>query len=130
MSDFRIIITGGRKRESSSDYKILDNDIWVLDHAGSFTGNPVIIQGGCPTGIDLLARKIAEEHSIHLETFPANWKKFGRAAGPIRNQAMAYAGADLCLAFPSADKSTGTWNMIRRAVHSDIETCIYPEEEA
>lgn len=127
MSDFRIIITGGRKRNSSSDYKMLDNDIWVLDHTGSFTGNPVIIQGGCPTGIDSLARKVAEKHSIHLETFPANWKKHGRAAGPIRNQAMADAGADLCLAFPSAGRSAGTWDMIRRAVAAGIETRIYPE---
>lgn len=129
MSDFRIIITGGRKRESSLDYTRLDNAIWVLDHTGLLTGHPAIIQGGCATGIDALARKVAEEYDIRMETFPANWKKHGRAAGPIRNQQMANAGADLCLAFPSACKSTGTWDMIRKAVAAGIDVHVYPEDK-
>ena len=127
MSDLRIIITGGRHRNHQEDYNTL---LEALYAAGlNFLGgrSQVIIQGGCPTGIDAMARKLAADYHNTLETFPADWKKQGRAAGPIRNQAMADAGADLCLAFPSAGKSLGTWDMIRRACAAGIETRIYPE---
>ena len=126
MSDLRIIITGGRHRNHQEDYNTLRE---VLDDIGECWCwyRQVIIQGGCPTGIDAMARKLAAESRQPLETFPADWKKYKTGAGPIRNQAMADAGADLCLAFPSAGKSTGTWDMIRRACAAGIETRIYPE---
>lgn len=127
MSDFRIIITGGRKRESEDDYGTMEDILDRLDYDGLHAPHMVIIQGGCPDGADLLARRVAAEFGMPVETFPADWKKHGRAAGPIRNQAMADAGADLCLAFPSAGRSTGTWDMIRRACAAGIETRIYPE---
>ena len=127
MSDFRIIITGGRKRESEDDYGTMADVLDRLDTDGLMALHSVIIQGGCPTGADLLARKVADEFGIRVETFPADWQQHGRAAGPIRNQAMADAGADLCLAFPSRGRSAGTWNMIRRAVAAGIETRINPE---
>lgn len=127
MSEFRIIITGGRKRDSEDDYGTMADVLDRLDTDGLMALHSVIIQGGCPTGADLLARKVAEEFGIRVETFPADWQQHGRAAGPIRNQAMADAGADLCLAFPSRGRSAGTWDMIWRAVAAGIETRIYPE---
>lgn len=127
MSDFRIIITGGRKRESEDDYGTMEDILDRLDYDGLHAPHMVIIQGGCPDGADLLARRVAAEFGMPVETFPADWKKHGRAAGPIRNQEMADAGADLCLAFPSAGRSTGTWDMIRRACAAGIDTHIYAE---
>lgn len=115
MSDFRIIITGGRRRGSDDDYGTMEDILDRLDYDGLLNTHSVVIQGGCPTGIDNLAREATEEFGIRLETFPAD------------NQAMVDAGADLCLAFPSAGKSTGTWDMIRRACAAGIETRIYPE---
>ena len=127
MSDFRIIITGGRKRESEDDYGTMADVLDRLDPDGLIATHAVIIQGGYPTGADLLARKVADEFGIRVESYPADWARYGRAAGPKRNQAMADAGADLCLAFPSPGPSAGTWDMIRRAVAAGIETRIYPE---
>ena len=127
MSDLRIIITGGRHRNHQEDYNTLLEALFDIDMHWCGARGQVIIQGGCPTGIDAMARKLAADYHQPLETFPADWKKHGRAAGPIRNQAMADAGADLCLAFPSAGRSTGTWDMIRRACAAGIETRIYPE---
>ena len=130
MSDLRIIITGGRDRGSTRDYEqvfqafstVVNPNCAEQAHA-RFT----VIQGGCPTGIDSIACTLAHLNGCKCETFPADWKKYRQAAGPIRNQEMADAGADLCLAFPSAGKSTGTWDMIRRACAAGIETRIYPE---
>lgn len=46
-----------------------------------------IIQGGA-TGVDTLAQKFAEENGIECITHPANWKKYGKSAGMIRNGHM------------------------------------------
>ena len=127
MSDFRIIITGGRKRDTEDDYNRMADMLIDIGDFWSRSWGLVIIQGGCPTGVDALARRFADEYDVAVESYPADWARYGRAAGPKRNQAMADAGADLCLAFPSRGRSAGTWDMIRRAVAAGIETRIYPE---
>lgn len=127
MSDLRIIVTGGRKRDSEDDYNRISDMLIDLGDFWSHSWGLVIIQGGCPTGVDALARRFADEYDVAVESYPADWDRYGRAAGPKRNQAMADAGAGLCLAFPSQGRSTGTWDMIRRAVAAGIETRIYPE---
>lgn len=127
MSDMRIIVTGGRTRDSEDEYNRISDILIDVGDFWSRSWGLVIIQGGCPTGIDALARRFADEYYVPLESYPADWAKYGRAAGPKRNQLMADAGAGLCLAFPSRERSAGTWDMIRRAVAAGIETRIYPE---
>lgn len=48
----------------------------------------VIIQGGCSTGGDYLARNYALTKGYKLEEFPADWNKYGKSAGYIRNKQM------------------------------------------
>lgn len=48
----------------------------------------VIVQGGCPTGGDYLARQYARIKGYKLEEFSADWGKYGKAAGYIRNREM------------------------------------------
>lgn len=123
----RIIITGGRKR---SAYKGIGDafDAFVDPIGYLVPKGSTIVEGGCPTGVDHDAARYANEHGFKLESHPANWKQYGRAAGPKRNEQMAASGADLCLAFPSATGSPGTWDMIRRAVAQGIKTIVIPEE--
>lgn len=49
---------------------------------------------------------------IPFKLFPADWEKYGKAAGPIRNQQMAEYG-NVLLAFDRGTK--GTKNMIETA---------------
>lgn len=52
---------------------------------------------------------------------PADWKKHGKAAGPIRNQSMLTEHKpDLVIAFPLGE-SKGTRDMIRKAKAAGIE---------
>lgn len=69
---------------------------------------PVIfLSGGC-RGADKLGERYAEESDIPTERYPADWKRYGRAAGPKRNEAMVNA-ADLVICFwDGASKGTAS----------------------
>ena len=75
-----------------------------------------IISGHCK-GVDLMGERYAKEKGYSLEIYPADWKKYGRAAGPIRNKQMA-ENTDILIAF-TCDKATGTKNMISNAKKLD-----------
>lgn len=72
-----VIVTGGR------DYANRDRVYTVLDSIGP----DLVIEGGA-TGADQLAREWADERGVHHAIVPALWKKFDRAAGPMRNGVM------------------------------------------
>ncbi len=78
---------------------------------------PSLVIHGAATGADSLAAKIAAELGIPAEAHPADWTKYGRAAGPIRNQEMVARKPDLLLAFPGG---RGTEDMKRLALDAGI----------
>jgi len=63
-------------------------------------------------------------------SFPADWKSYGKGAGPIRNQLMLDEGKpDLVLAFHNdISSSRGTADMIRRAKKHGISYEIISED--
>ena len=64
-------------------------------------------------GADREAAALAEHAGLKAIPFPADWTKFGLAAGPIRNQRMLDEGKPaLVLACPGG---RGTADMIQRA---------------
>ena len=77
-------------------------------------GSIKIISGTC-RGADQLGEKFALDNRIELERFPADWGKFGRRAGYIRNVEMAkYASGfsnGILIAFWDGN-SKGTKHMI------------------
>lgn len=77
----------------------------------------LIIQGGA-FGADACASEWAYKRDVPERQFLADWKKHGRAAGPIRNQQMLDEGQpDLVIAFPGG---TGTADMVRRAKFAGV----------
>jgi ferredoxin-thioredoxin reductase catalytic subunit len=76
-----------------------------------------IIHGGCK-GADKISDYIASKLGFSVVFYRANWQKYGKAAGPIRNQWMLddNPDLDLVLAFThDIKKSRGTADMVRRA---------------
>lgn len=67
----------------------------------------LIIHGGC-RGPDVL---ISKQFSIPHKVFKPDWNKYGRAAGPIRNEQMAQEGTHLFIVWDG--KSRGSASMIR-----------------
>lgn len=77
-----------------------------------------IIHGAAP-GADTLADKWAERMAISRHRFPAQWDRHGKAAGPIRNQAMLDKGRPhFVVAFPGG---RGTADMVRRAREAGVD---------
>jgi len=71
-----------------------------------------IVSGGA-LGADTLASHYAKDNGIEFLVFPAQWRVYGKAAGPIRNQLIVDV-ADHMIAFLSP-KSTGTADSISKA---------------
>ena len=71
------------------------------------------VVSGTARGADKFGEDWAKAHGIPLKKFPADWNKYGRPAGPIRNKQMAKY-ADQLIAFLYPD-SRGTANMIKQA---------------
>lgn len=70
----------------------------------------IIIISGCSNGADRLGELYAEENGFKIEKHPADWKRYGRSAGPKRNEEMAKI-ADAVICFWDR-KSRGTKSMI------------------
>lgn len=98
----KLIIAGSRSIE---DYDKLKDIFNTLPY-------PVIeiVDGMAKHGVDMLGVKLANELSIPLKEFPADWDKYKKPAGMIRNKEMSiYANGLLAL---WDGESSGTKNMI------------------
>ena len=73
---------------------------------------PLTIVHGAARGTDSLAERWAVENGVLTEPHPANWARYGKSAGPRRNQQMLATGARLVLAFRCSGESRGTDHMI------------------
>ena len=99
-----IAITGSRSEKnydfvaSALDGNVKNDDVLLFGDAG---------------GVDAHARRYAITRGLRFQRFEADWATHGRAAGPIRNQAMLSSCAvDLLLAFPGGN---GTHDCCQRA---------------
>lgn len=110
----RILITGSR---DFLDYELMKNTL--KKYKGK---NATIIHGAC-RGADLTADFVAKKFGFNVEKYPANWQKYGKSAGPIRNKEMLESDIDLVLAFPIGE-SKGTRNCISQAKAKNIPVII------
>lgn len=93
--------------------------------------NPDLIIEGGAKGADYEASRVAKELAITFMEFPANWSKWGKRAGMVRNQKMLEDGKpDYILAFHrDISKSKGTADMIRRAKRNGIPYLLISKRE-
>ena len=83
---------------------------------------PTAIICGMANGADLMGKRYAEENDIPVMEYPAEWDKYGKTAGYIRNTEMADV-ADAVIAFWDG-KSEGTKHMIETSQKRNIPTRI------
>lgn len=103
----RVLVCGSRHWD--------DTDA-IHERLGELPDHTVILQGGA-MGADRLAMGVANRRSLAVTTYYADWQRYGRAAGPKRNQRMLDHGQpDFVIAFHEDIRSSkGTLDMVRRA---------------
>jgi len=114
----KVIIAGGR---DFTNYDLVEKAI----SKSNFEITEVV--SGCARGADTLGEAWALGNNVPVKGFPANWNLHGRAAGPIRNKAMAeYADALIAI---WDGQSKGTANMITQAREFGLDVFIYLVKE-
>ena len=83
----KLLIAGSR---SITDYEVLEHVINRLPELDVSKIDCVI--SGTAAGVDTLGEVWAANNRIPVIRYPADWKQYGKAAGPIRNKQMA----DVC----------------------------------
>lgn len=123
----KVLVCGSRDyHDRETLYFHMDGFAFMKD------GIELIIEGEAK-GADTLAREWAEAVGIPVMKFPADWKKYGRAAGPIRNKQMLEKGKpDLVIAFPLGEfddpkHNRGTRDMVKQARAAGIKTIVIEE---
>lgn len=108
---FKLIVAGSR---SFTDYPRMEKDLDRLLSVKVKDGEHIIIiTGACPKGADALAARYAAARGLELREFHADWDRWKKLAGPIRNRRMAENGHALVAYWDG--QSRGTADMIRQA---------------
>lgn len=69
---------------------------------------------GAARGADRIAEQEAQKAGLFVEPHPADWERYGKRAGIVRNLEMLDSGIDLVIAFHDG-RSTGTQHTIDEA---------------
>lgn len=105
----RIVVAGSRHYNNYTEAKqFIDEVIQRIGGGKTF----IVLSGGC-RGADMLGERYANEKGYPIEKHPAQWDKYGRSAGLIRNKVMAEK-CDYAICFWDR-KSKGTKAMIEYA---------------
>jgi hypothetical protein len=108
----KVIIAGGR---NFNDYNLLSKNVYEF----TLYQPDIEIVSGCANGADKLGEKYANFYGIPIKRFPADWNRYGRQAGYLRNKQMAEY-ADMLIAFWDG-KSKGTKHMIDLAKINNLK---------
>ncbi|TPG59992.1 DUF4326 domain-containing protein [Ewingella americana] len=111
LSQVKLLVSGGRDYNNKPQ-------VWsVLDQIHQTIGISKIIEGGAK-GLDTQVAIYGYTKCIYVHTANADWDKYGKGAGSIRNQEMLDEyRPDVLLAFSG---NRGTSDMVRRAVKHGI----------
>lgn len=115
----RVLVCGDR---NWTNYYIIHNRL------KQFPPGTVVIEGEA-RGADRLAGQAAEALGLEVHKYPAEWDKYGKAAGPRRNCQMLDEKPDIVLAFHNNIKeSRGTKHCVTEAINRGIPVKIIVEK--
>ena len=115
----RILVCGSRNyTDREKIWKVLDG------YSAHYKVH--LIEGGARGADTFAAEWATARYLTRHERYPANWNRFGRRAGFIRNRQMLEQGKpELVLAF---GRGSGTDMMVRLAKHAGVEVKEYDRE--
>jgi hypothetical protein len=114
----RVLVCGGRDYSNYWQVDSVLSDLW--EHKAGRQLH--VIHGGARGADSLAAEFVSRAHPLDNITgtaYPADWRRYGKGAGAIRNQKMLdEAKPDLVVAFPGGP---GTADMVKRARAGGVE---------
>ena len=114
----KVIIAGGR---DFTNYEVLRN---ACDYYLQRKHHEEIeIVSGRARGVDQMGERYAKERGFKIKYFPAEWSRYNKSAGYIRNKQMAEY-ADALIAFWDG-KSRGTKHMIELAKQYELQLRVF-----
>lgn len=123
--DLVVLITGAR---DWTDENFIYNKLSILSE------RKVTIIHGCCQGVDMVSDSVARKLGFNIIAKPAEWKKYGRAAGPIRNKEMINEALifknkgieTIVYAFhDNLEKSKGTKNCVNQALKLGLNVNVF-----
>lgn len=105
----KLVVAGSRFSTLSEE------DMAKLDAIHAEHGVTELVSGGAK-GVDKAGEEWAQRMGIPVRVFRADWRRYRRGAGPVRNREMA-AYADALAAFPGG---SGTRNMLAEAIRAKL----------
>ncbi len=114
----RVIFCGSR------DWIDRDLIATVLSEYREMYGDSLVVVHGAARGADTLADEEARKLGIRVEAHPADWNRYGKSAGHVRNEKMAALGAVHTEAFWDGT-SRGTWNMVKTSERHGIRWTLH-----
>ena len=107
----RALIAGGR---NFTDKQFLE------EYMSKYLEEVTVVISGTAKGADRLGEKWAQANNIPVDRYPAQWSRYGGAAGPIRNKEMLDKGnPDLVVVFKGG---TGSKHMATIARKAGVKT--------
>jgi hypothetical protein len=91
----------------------------ICAYVDTLPAGTVVIHGGA-MGADSIADAAAKARGFEVEVYSANWWKYGKAAGPLRNQEMVDSKPTQARGYRRGFNSPGTDDMTRRLVKAGI----------
>ena len=102
----RLLIAGSR---SFNDFSFLEKEVLKFLKENRKNGEKIEIISGRARGADELGEKFAEKYNLDIIKKPADWNRYGKGAGHIRNKEMAGIATHAILFWDG--HSPGTKNM-------------------
>lgn len=128
---YNILVTGDRYwTEYSVVYYALAgtwDDLTKRPHMIGTSSRNITVVHGAAKGADTHAGFAAHKLGFGVRTYPANWNKYKKGAGPIRNSLMLKENKiDIVLAFHNhLGESKGTKDMVTKALEMGIKVHLY-----
>jgi len=124
----KIGIVGSRRRNTTRD---LEATRKIFNEA--YEDGDILVSGGCPKGGDRFCEVFAEELGLTIENeklvvHEAEWKRYGRGAGMIRNTYIA-DDSDILIACVAEDRTGGTEDTIKKFEKRGKSAMLVPQVE-
>lgn len=106
----RLLVCGSRNI-TDKDWIYSQIESYWYEHLACYS-DPIMIEGAA-RGVDLIAKTYAVENNWKIEEYPAEWDKYGKSAGYIRNDIMV----------KKADEVLILWDRESKGTKHDIDLC-------